>query len=264
MKPGKHPFWKVLFNSSKSPFFVIDLSCMTARPFWVFMTFLLGLFVFDKKVEASLVKVDKNGEIVVNVLSVTSDGEGGKEVVEMPKIEGIESNDYETGIYIKKDGEAAVLGLREDGRVFDVTRWNGDLIELEERQDKKITVSLKDGKFFIDEEGFNVSTDLPIEVKTKKREISVGVDGGEVYLAVLPLEAAKTALRSKKINVIKEASLIKRDAEAFYKMDGERVFDVFGVVKYTVPVSTELSVSTGEMTSISEPVWLKIVGSIIG
>jgi hypothetical protein len=44
-----------------------------------------------------------------------------------------------------------------------------------------------------------------------------------------------------------------------YEIAGDRIVNLFNIYKYAVPVKVQVSASTGEIISIDQPTWLKVV-----
>jgi len=68
-------------------------------------------------------------------------------------------------------------------------------------------------------------------------------------------------LRAKFVNKIPDSNieLIEKDKELQYVIAGEKVFDILGLMEYSVPVTTFISASTGEILSIDSPTWFKYI-----
>ena len=147
---------------------------------------------------------------------------------------------------------------------LDVTTWDSNVVELEERPDtKKISISVKDGSFVIEQGGVSASTDYPISIDPKESGLSVATSSGSSYLSVLPLEAVETALRSKFITTASSDRVkIEEDdpGKLAYGISGEREIKLLSVIDLKVPVTTYVSTTTGEILNIDQPKWLSIFG----
>ena len=75
-----------------------------------------------------------------------------------------------------------------------------------------------------------------------------------------------SVLRSKKINRIgvdNKLNIIENDRELSYEVGGERVINLFNIVEYSVPVTVQVSASTGEILLVDQPTWLKVLGFLL-
>lgn len=205
------------------------------------------LFLFSAAdAKASFVTVTNQGEIVWNVLSSSN-------------IE-VKSTAVAT--------DTSALSLRnESGKFYlnniDVTSIdNQDLINIEERADaRKIVIGVSGDQFSLNEGGVTALTLYPIKVDAKERKLSVKTSQGETFLQVLPKEAVDVAVRSRFITQnTQNLHISDYEDEVVYKVDGEKVFDVLGMVSFSVPVTAYVSVSNGKIVNIGGPEWFKIFG----
>ena len=227
--------------------------------------FLLLFFLFPTKSQASLVTVEGSGEVVVKVLSLQDGLALSPEKKEFNLVDVLGEGFGEDAISLKKTDEKVALFLGGKNREFDVTNYSEDLIEIEERGEvKSLRIGLSGGRFSIEQDGFLVLTDFPIKVDPREGDVAVETSTGNVFLSVLPLEAAKAALRARSISSVKEAAFVEKDGQLVYEMKGDKDIDIFKVVDYSVPVSVDVSVSTGEVVFVDQPVWLRVLTFLIG
>ncbi|OGM05390.1 hypothetical protein A2125_02110 [Candidatus Woesebacteria bacterium GWB1_43_5] len=228
------------------------------------LSFTLLLFYSPAYVDASILVVNKSGEIVWNVLS-TSDqlalSIGEKNDIEIREIAGGTGSNQ--SILLKKENEKMVLNVGDE-KQLDVTDWKNDLIEIEERGDvKKLTVLVKDGKFVINQGDIFAKTDFPVRIDPRENELSLITSSGSTALLVFPLEATQTSLRSKFISQITDRNLEIREKDSgilAYSVKGEKAINIFNVVNFNVPVIAFVSTTTGEILSVDQPAWLSILG----
>ena len=217
---------------------------------------------------ARLVTLRENGEVIINVLS-SEDSLAlmipQKGSLEVKEVSG-EEDTKEAKISLLKEGNDIKLSidLEEGRKELDVTSLEGELIEIEERpKAKSVTIGLLDGKFFVQEEGILALTDFPINIDPTSAELSLETVSGKHYLAVLPQEAYINSLKSKSLsnhlgNNFQIAE--KNPGEVTYEIEGEKTINVFDLVKLNIPVKVSVSVLTGEVISIEQPSWLKVLG----
>ena len=145
-----------------------------------------------------------------------------------------------------------------------MTNYQDEIVEIEERPEvERFTISLSEGKFIIDQGGILAETYFTINIEPKTAELTLETPSGFRYLSILPREAVETILRAKTINRLKEGSKLiisEQNRELSYEIFGDRVIDVFNLVEYSVPVSSRVSASTGEILSVNQPTWLRILG----
>ncbi|MBU0572781.1 hypothetical protein KKH23_02405 [Patescibacteria group bacterium] len=221
----------------------------------------------------SLLVVNGEGDIIWKVLSSTDSIS-----LSIPEREHLEITDvaasFETTsdakISLEKEDGSISLSIdsSEGNRSLDVTNWQDDLIEVEERgETKKLAIRIIDGEFNIEQKGISVTTSYPINIDPNKNEISVQTPSGARFLSVLPIEAAESALRAKVITRFtdKKASLIEGDrGELVYVLSGEKVLNLFNLLDYPVEVEASVSVLTGEIVHVEQPPWLIVLSYLFG
>lgn len=230
------------------------------------LTLVLFLFVFSGSVSASIITVDSGGKVIFNVLS-------DQIALNVPQKSNLEVKDVASAgsatnenISIKKEGDKVMLfvGQGSDQKSFDVTNKSEDLVTLEERGSvKRINITTKDGKFAIEQNGVVGVTDYPIDIDPQKDELSVVTPSGGIFLAILPTEAAESALRSKYLSKVTDKNLgisEQKTGMLSYAVKGERTISLFNLLNYGVPVTTYISTSTGEVLSVDQPTWLRVTG----
>ena len=208
---------------------------------------------------ASLVEINKEGQIIWKVLSLQDN-----------LALGVAKNSVEVKSTAEEDleADARIALTRADGKVFlnefDVTNWQEDLVEIEERGEvKQATIGVIGEQFAIEQGGITALTDFPITIDPKANALSLTTPSGSIYLAVLPAEAVESALRSRFLNRLPEKRiLIKEEGVGIlaYTISGEKVVDIFGILEYKIPVTARVSASTGEILKVDGPEWFKIFG----
>jgi len=227
------------------------------------LTGLILTFMFVGEARASLLRVTKEGEVVTNVLSLTSGLALSAPDADRFEVVDISRDDEDQTIYLSKDdGGFAYLALGEGGTRYEVTNVEEDIVEIEEREEiKRLRIILQDGSFVLSQDGFNVVAENPIEIDPKTGKIMVETNSGKVFLGVLPLDAATTILRSRSITKINDAYLATDETgNVVYRFEGDKEVDLLKILNYSVPVITELSISTGEIIKVNQPIWLRILG----
>jgi hypothetical protein len=226
------------------------------------IAFLIFFLYFPKNAQASLVEVNEQGEVVLNVLSIDT-----PEILNLPK-KSIEVTNVadetpppDENISLKKENEKISLKVGSDE--LDVTNWDDDLIQIEEREDvKKLKISLVEDKFKIEQEGISALVEYPIKIDPKENKLAIETPTGEKFLGVLPYEAAQGILRTRLISKIKNNTLelIEDEKDITYLVKGEKIINVLNVYDFSFDVSAKVSASTGEVKNLDGPVWLKVFG----
>lgn len=217
---------------------------------------------------ASLIRVDKDGGVVIKVLSFEDSIE-----LEVPKNEHLEVKDV---VDQATDPTAKISLFRENGRVklnisgssgdrsLDVTNYSEEVIEIEERPEvEKLLIGISGGKFTIEQKGVVAETELAIIIDPQTAGLTLETPSGFKYLSILPRQAVDSVLRSKYINRIaseKRLILSEEEKQLAYIIEGEKVINLFNVFEYSTPVSIRVSASTGEILSVEQPTWLKVIG----
>ncbi|MBU0570341.1 hypothetical protein KKB40_06240 [Patescibacteria group bacterium] len=235
--------------------------------FLFFVFALLFLSVFSSNINASLLVVDEKGEIVWNVLS-EDDDLLALEVTKRSQIEvkkaAEEKTDASSVISLEKnDGRVSLVVTSDTGtRELDVSDMSGELVRVEERaQVQEIALGVVGDKFSLKQKGISALTNFPIKVDAQRAEFSVRTSSGDKFISILPFQAVEILLRSKLLNRIEnnEIEIIEEGQELQYLVVGERLLNVLDIFEYSVPVTTKLSASTGEILSIEAPIWYKVV-----
>lgn len=217
--------------------------------------------------------INENGEVIWKVLSSTDSIS-----LSIPQREYLEVTDVAVSFEITSDARISLekedgninlsIDSSEGSRNLDVTNWQDDLIEVEERgETKKLTIRIVDGEFSIEQKGISVVTSFPINIDPKKNEISVQTPSGARFLSVLPVEAAESALRAKVMTRLtdEKALLVESDrGELVYVLSGEKILNFFNLLDYPVEVEASVSVLTGEIVHVEQPPWLIVLGFLFG
>jgi len=118
----------------------------------------------------------------------------------------------------------------------------------------------------IEEEGTMALTDFPIKIDPKRAELSVATSTGQRILPFLPKEAFEAALRARVISKLKSGETMQltegEQGKLAYQIPGERTLNFLNLFELDIPVSTSVSALTGEILSIDQPAWLRILGFV--
>jgi hypothetical protein len=216
-------------------------------------------------VHAQLLTVTPTGEVVWNVLS---DEDELLSSVDTSTISVTKVNDTKTSVQptisLRRDGGDLTMRVVTDKgeKTLAVTDFTDNVIEIEERPTVgKLTVTIRDGKFVLNQGSMSAITDLPISIDPLDAKIAVKTSYGESYVGIFPLTAAASAIRSKFVSsVTPTMDIVELDGEVLYKLSAEKVFQIISFYDYSIPVEAFVSAQTGEIIKIDSPTWYKYVG----
>jgi hypothetical protein len=243
------------------------------KSFYLFtLIFLLFCFLTPPSVNAGLVLIDKQGEIVWRVLSsqdYIALGIPKRETIEVKELAEKTTPSSDAKISLKRSGEKVFLNVESEGeeKELDVTNYEEELVEIEERgESQTVRIGVLDEKFSIEQRGVIALTHFPINIDSKSAELSVVTPSGARFLSMLPYGAVESVLRARVINKLTEDRKINLSegdrGELLYTISGFRLIDVFDILSYPVDVTVKVSASTGEIVNIDQPLWLKVFGFI--
>lgn len=233
------------------------------------LSLFIFLFIFSPTdAKAALINIKANGSVVVNVLGTEDSLALGIPKKESLQIKDIATTDTPNPSQVSLSQENGKFSLSvatgEGQKSMDVTGYKDSLVEIEERdQVQKVQIGITDGKFSIMENGVVATTDFPINVDPKNAQITVTAPSGIRYLAVLPFEAYQNLVKARIISTLGGGKLTISEGdkgELSYLIPGQKVINVFNLFSYPVDVKTTVSASTGEVLSVDEPIWLKVLG----
>ncbi|MCH7641106.1 hypothetical protein IID22_02845, partial [Patescibacteria group bacterium] len=234
---------------------------------FLFLAFLI--FATSAQVtRASLVTIDKEGKVVINVLSAEESIE-----LEIPRRDYLEVKNIAE---VTPDPDAKISLLRVNGKVklnistssgdksLDVTNYKGEIVEIEERPAvERIAISVLGDKFEIVQRGVVAITTYEINIDPQTARITLETPSGLRFLSILPRQAVDITLQAKYINRIggqDKLDLKEEGGDLSYVVHGDKVINPFDLFEYNVPVKVYVSASTGEILSVDQPTWLRILG----
>ncbi len=83
-------------------------------------------------------------------------------------------------------------------------------------------------------------------------------------MALLPYDAAQSLLRTKIATNVNAADMkvVEYEKDITYLVNGEKVVNLFNIYDLRLPVSANISASTGEVMMV-EPSWLGVVNYLL-
>ena len=230
------------------------------------LVFVLLYFMSVSVVYSSgLVLINKKGEVIVKVLGITSG--------EKMKIVGISTLESSNGVY-SNNAQVSLTLTGEDVRVdiksadgvktLNATDWDEEIVEIEERGDvKKISIQRQDNSFLISQGVVVAKTQFPIVIDSKRGELSVITATGSRHILRYPQDVAETLKNTKIVSLYDNIKITEREnGELIYEVKGEKAIKILGLFNVRGNVDVDVSASSGEVLTINEPLWLKILGLI--
>src|SRR3989344_3480571 len=147
-------------------------------------------------------------------------------------------------------------------RNLELSNWEEDLVELEERPEvKNIKIGIVEDKFSIRQKRITALTDFPLTIDSESAKLTLATSTGDKYLSILPLDAVETLMKSKLMTNVKDnrIEIVEEESDLQYKIAGEKVFNLFDLYNYPVGVTSHVSASTGEILSVDGPTWFKVI-----
>lgn len=235
-----------------------------------FLITFISFLVFPSIVSASVVKITKEGEVVSQIL-----GAHDEISLSIPQNDDLSivniaggSADPKASVFIAKADFGTNVNI-SNGRKNESYQIEGDkdLVEIEERAEKeRVLISSQGRSFLIRQKGFTAETSYEIQVDPTSAHVSLQAPSGLRYLAVLPREALDTLLKAKiinKFNALTSAKISENtENDLVYEIAGAKALTFFNIYTHSVPVTTTISATTGEIVDIDQPFWLPLVGTL--
>lgn len=225
---------------------------------------ILWLFSFSTtSASASILTVNQEGIITPNVLGYDT------ESLEVKSLAGLGSGSTGT-ITLESTNDKTQLTITNSRgeRSLDVTDLDQNIIEVEESiSPQKLTISEKDGRFYIAQGNVLASTSYAIKLNTNDNQFMLVAPSGHKFLTTLPMEAVEFLNSANIINrLVNDTSLsISEDdsGELVYVVIGEKVIKPLDLFEVVVPVTANVSATTGKVTKIDGPIWYRIFGLLL-
>ncbi len=239
----------------------------------IILATIFGFLIFvsaNSPLYAALVTIDKNGEIIWNVLS-----EEDSQEIDIPQHSSIEIKKAaemtpapSSVVTLSKTDQkiSLVVSANNETKELDVSKEDVSLVEIEERANvQKLAIGIKDGKFTLKQKGVLAETEYPVNIDSKTANLSLITPSGQRFISIFPLQAVESALRTKLMSRLsgRALNLFERDRELQYSVQGEKVFDFFKMYDYPIPVTFFVSASTGEILGLDAPLWFKVIGYLL-
>ena len=228
------------------------------------------LFASIQTAEGAIITVNKDGEVIWNVLSMQDELLSDREVEDFSVRQVAQMNNAGNDLINIRSDEGKIklsVGSGDSVKEIEVNSEEDTLIEIEERPStQKLTIGKSNGKFTINQGFTSVTTELPIKVNPMTARLSLETSSGESFLYILPRDAVRSVLRSKVATQVKNnetIELTESEDKLVYKIPGEKLIPILSFYNYTFDVQSYISAQTGELVSVDAPTWYKIFGFLI-
>jgi len=233
---------------------------MIKKIFFVAFLFLLFFSCFTVSVDASIIKVTKNGKIIWGVLSYETDSQ-----IKIKNIASVSDKNEANEIYLKNEGDKLTLEVNSDSSVkkADITNFEGNILEIETHKNpQNIIIYEKDGRFVINQQNYLATTSLSIILNPQDQTLSVGTSRGTSKIIVLPQEAVSGLIRANIITNANNSIFLDENetGRLVYKINGEKIIEIFNLLEINVPVFAEVSPTDGKLVDKIEPKWFSVLG----
>jgi len=236
------------------------------RDLYIFLFALLFILAGVKRVDASIVTIDKTGKVSLNVLSaeISSEVANPIESVEISK-SSVEMGNGDMPISLfRKDGRYILNVEGKNGeKSFDVTDYKQDILEIEERPTvKKIAISLLNDRFVIEQKGIKAATSYQINIEPERSKITILTSSGYKFLTLLPKDAVDILFKTNTISSLDDNTVeILEDINGnlYYDAKGSKRIGIKDIYTLDVPVTAKISAVSGEVMEVDQPIWLKII-----
>jgi len=219
---------------------------------------------------ASLLTVDKEGALTWSVLSSEDDFSLSIPAPSSMEVKSVASNSGSNLSTISltklEDKISMEVSSGSETRNLELSNWEEDLVELEERPEvKNIKIGIVEDKFSIRQKRITALTDFPLTIDSESAKLTLATSTGDKYLSILPLDAVETLMKSKLMTNVKDnrIEIVEEESDLQYKIAGEKVFNLFDLYNYPVEVTSHVSASTGEILSVDGPTWFKVINFLM-
>lgn len=222
----------------------------------VIFSLLLSSSVHDAN--AALVRFGRDGEAYWNVLGANSE-------LEIKKLAN-ETVAGKTAVDLTTDNGKVFLTY--DGGKVDLTGYEEEIIEIEESEaPKKILISSTENGFKIAQSGIVAHTPFSIKINSPQNKLAVETTSGTRFLSIMPYDAVEQMVLTNIINILPKEGKIKLfekdDGEIAYEVSGEKQIYLFNIFSFGVPITVQVSATSGKIINIDQPLWYSVVDFLL-
>lgn len=162
------------------------------------------------------------------------------------------------------DGKVTVDVSSSSGKKqIDASKYEGELVEVEERpQSKRLVVVKGEGGFILRQEGVSVTTSYPVRIDAARGELSVVTPNGTQHILRMPADVVGNLVNLKVVDPNSPVLTLEVGGrgELIYQINAEKTIHILNLFPVHAAVTSQVSASTGEVISIDRPIWLKLLG----
>ncbi len=218
--------------------------------FTVFITLLLFSAQYSF---AAMLTFSLGGEVYWNVLGINEDS------LEVKKIADNLNIGAGNIVSLVNDNGKVLLSYGE--KQMDITGYGENIVEIEQKEPpNSLFIKSSEDGFSLIQRGIEVSTTFPIKVNTPRNRLSVETATGEHYLTILPYDAVNLVLKTNIISNLTDALLVEKEQGGLiYEVNGYKEIVLFNIFLIQIPIKAEISVATGSVVKVEQPLWYSIM-----
>lgn len=132
---------------------------------------------------------------------------------------------------------------------------------------KEIELEADDNTLKLTSRGVKAETKFPISFDKTTGQLIIQTGNGPKPIRILPDQAAEIA-RSEGVQKTEKVEIVENTdtqstSEVEFKISGTRAGSLLGIIPISGNVETEVSADNGQVTKVTEPLWLKILSPLI-
>lgn len=215
---------------------------------------------FTTATHASVILIDENGNMSMNVL-----GEQSDKKVSVTRVAVTDTSQKDKVFFSRStDGVKLRIVTGSGEETLEVTDFGKELVEIEERQSvEKLSIGVIGDNYTITQGDIQVNTSHDISIDPETSRLSLSTPQGIRYISIFPKEAVSLLTKSKTFSQIDQETPIQiiEDVNGFlnYEIRGIKNVNVLNLIDLPIDIVGHVSTSSGEIVGIEQPAWLPIV-----
>lgn len=223
----------------------------------IHLVVLMSIFVTD--ISASVVTINQNDDVIINVL-----GETSSSGVVVSRVAVVSPNQKDKIFFSKSDDKVSLKVVGNSGeQTLEVTDFGDDLIEIQNiPQTETVSIGVQGNDYILKQGDLNVRTSYDISIDPENSRLSLATPTGVKFVSIFPQGALDLLVKSKTLSVLSDQQTIEivedDDGLMNYKISGRKDINFLNIINLPVDVVGYVSTSTGEITQVDQPAWLPI------